>query len=225
MFRNPSFRRKWYNRRGGKTKNDWYSYFPFHHGISSSRQHQGDGRLCERILHLVLKDGYTSASPLLEDYHVRCSHFSLPKVEGEVADFELPEMVQATFYTMLLNKAVELGVVHGFMAKGLRSALVGLWWSSFEVRSPSNRSHVERLGWPAAPSGVVPHGILVSSLYKRSTEQAAEYIHDHFRWSLRDLSDPGPRPLPSDNLGLCPRFDLGVATRYLAIPTPQRWCR
>jgi len=38
-----------------------------------------------------------------------------------------------TFYAMLLNEAVKLGAVHGFKAEGLKSALVGLRWSSFEV--------------------------------------------------------------------------------------------
>ncbi|KAJ8423866.1 hypothetical protein Cgig2_033790 [Carnegiea gigantea] len=71
--------------------------------------------------------------PLPEDFHALCPHFSLPEAEGAAADFELPEMVQATFYAMLLNEAVELGVVHSFMAEGLKSALVGLRWSSFEV--------------------------------------------------------------------------------------------
>ncbi|KAJ8438014.1 hypothetical protein Cgig2_029995 [Carnegiea gigantea] len=47
-----------------------------------------------------------------------------------------------------------------------------------------------------------------------NTEQAAEYIHDHFRWALRDPSAPGPRPLLLNYHGLCPRFDLGVATQY-----------
>jgi len=47
-----------------------------------------------------------------------------------------------------------------------------------------------------------------------STEPTTEYVRDHFRWSLMDPSDPSPRPLSSDYLGLCPCFDLGVATKY-----------
>ncbi|KAJ8429213.1 hypothetical protein Cgig2_012341 [Carnegiea gigantea] len=47
-----------------------------------------------------------------------------------------------------------------------------------------------------------------------SIEQAAEYIRDHFRWSLRDPSAPGPRPLPLDYQGLCSRFELGEATPF-----------
>ncbi|KAJ8433057.1 hypothetical protein Cgig2_020624 [Carnegiea gigantea] len=71
----------------------------------------------------------TSAScppcPLPEDFHALCPRLSLPEAEGALADFELPEMVQVTFYAILLNKAVELGVVHSFIAEGLKSALVG----------------------------------------------------------------------------------------------------
>ncbi|KAJ8423821.1 hypothetical protein Cgig2_017384 [Carnegiea gigantea] len=60
--------------------------------------------------------------PLPEDYHILCPRFSLLEAEGAAADFELPEMVQAIFYAML-NEAVELGVLCGFMAEGLKSAL------------------------------------------------------------------------------------------------------
>ncbi|KAJ8437665.1 hypothetical protein Cgig2_028603 [Carnegiea gigantea] len=59
--------------------------------------------------------------PFPKDYHARCSCFSLPKAEGAKANFEFPEM----------NEAIELGVVRGFMAEGLKSSLVGLRWSSF----------------------------------------------------------------------------------------------
>ena len=71
--------------------------------------------------------------PLPKDFHTLCPHFSLPKAEGVTVEFELPEMVQTTFYAMLLNEAVKLGVMHDFMAEGLKSALVGLRWSSFKV--------------------------------------------------------------------------------------------
>ena len=71
--------------------------------------------------------------PLPEDFHALCPRFSLPEAEGTAADFELPEMVQAIFYAMLLNEAIELSVVRGFIVEGLKSALMGLRWSSFEV--------------------------------------------------------------------------------------------
>ncbi|KAJ8452005.1 LOW QUALITY PROTEIN: hypothetical protein Cgig2_016586 [Carnegiea gigantea] len=71
--------------------------------------------------------------PLLEDFHILCPRFLLSEAKGAVADFELPEIVQATFYAMLLNEAVELGVAHDFMAESMKSSLIGLRWSSFEV--------------------------------------------------------------------------------------------
>ncbi|KAJ8445629.1 hypothetical protein Cgig2_018570 [Carnegiea gigantea] len=176
--------------------------------------------------------------PLLEDFHALCPRFSLPEAEDAVADFELPEMVQATFFAMLSNMTVELGVVRGFMAEGLKSALVGLRWSSFEVwmscvnhelKEAQLRRHavtVEVRGpltvKKRALDQTAPRPLLVtrSSLSCRSyvasspAPQATKYVHDHFRWSLRDLTGPGPTLLPSDYHNLCPRFDLKVARRY-----------
>jgi len=71
--------------------------------------------------------------PLLEDFHALCPRFSLLEAKGTAVDFELPEMVQATFYAMLLNEAIELGVASGFMDESMKSAMVGLGWSNFKV--------------------------------------------------------------------------------------------
>jgi len=49
-----------------------------------------------------------------------------------VLDYELPEMVQTIFYAMLLNNAVEVGIVSGPMAIDPKLTLEGLRWSSFE---------------------------------------------------------------------------------------------
>jgi len=70
------------------------------------------------------------AHPFLEDYHVLCPCFLLPEAERVVAEFKLPKMVQVAFYSILLNEVVELGVVRGFMAEGLKSCLR---WSCFEA--------------------------------------------------------------------------------------------
>ncbi|KAJ8440417.1 hypothetical protein Cgig2_017650 [Carnegiea gigantea] len=48
------------------------------------------------------------------------------EAERAVLDFELPEVIQATFYAMLLNDAVELGIVSGFLAVDLKLTLEGL---------------------------------------------------------------------------------------------------
>ncbi|KAJ8442131.1 LOW QUALITY PROTEIN: hypothetical protein Cgig2_011321 [Carnegiea gigantea] len=152
--------------------------------------------------------------------------FSLPEAEGAATDFELPEMVQVTFYAMILDEAVELGVVCGFMAEGLKSALVGQRWSRFEAWMSCVDHELRKAQlWQRAVIAEVCgplNGQEESSgsngppppSSDKDTEQAAEYIRDHFRWSLRDRSALGLRPLPSDYHGLCPRFDLKVATQY-----------
>ena len=71
--------------------------------------------------------------PLPDDYQYLWPHFSLPEAERTVVDFELPEMVQVTFYTMLLNDAAELGIVSSFLASDLRLTLEGLKWTPFEA--------------------------------------------------------------------------------------------
>ncbi|KAJ8445656.1 hypothetical protein Cgig2_007132 [Carnegiea gigantea] len=66
-----------------------------------------------------------SLRPLPEGFHALCPRFSLFEAKGMATDFELPKIVQATFYAMLLNVTVELGVAHSFTAEGLKSTLVG----------------------------------------------------------------------------------------------------
>jgi len=44
----------------------------------------------------------------------------LPKAKGAAADFKLSEIVHATFYAMLLNEAVELGMPHDFTAESMK---------------------------------------------------------------------------------------------------------
>ncbi|KAJ8432368.1 hypothetical protein Cgig2_021902 [Carnegiea gigantea] len=57
--------------------------------------------------------------PLPEDFNVLCPCFSLAEAEAEAvaAELELPEIVQATFYAMLLNDKLELGAVHEYTAE------------------------------------------------------------------------------------------------------------
>ncbi|KAJ8423391.1 LOW QUALITY PROTEIN: hypothetical protein Cgig2_003776 [Carnegiea gigantea] len=70
--------------------------------------------------------------PLPEDYQDICPRFTSSDAEEEMRDFELPEMMQATFYAMLPNDAVEQGIVNRFMAVDLKVTLEGLRWTSFE---------------------------------------------------------------------------------------------
>ncbi|KAJ8450717.1 LOW QUALITY PROTEIN: hypothetical protein Cgig2_021189 [Carnegiea gigantea] len=69
--------------------------------------------------------------PLPGDFKVLCPHFSLAEAEAAVVESGLPEI--ATFYAMLLNDMLELGAVHEYTAKKMRSVLVDLGWSAFEA--------------------------------------------------------------------------------------------
>ncbi|KAJ8430929.1 hypothetical protein Cgig2_033557 [Carnegiea gigantea] len=71
--------------------------------------------------------------PLLDDYQDLCLRFTLSDAERAALDFELPKMVQVRFYAMLLNDAVELGIVSGFIAVDLKLTLEGMRWTSFEA--------------------------------------------------------------------------------------------
>ncbi|KAJ8420506.1 hypothetical protein Cgig2_015270 [Carnegiea gigantea] len=97
--------------------------FPYYYGVPSCPQHEGDGQLYEGVLHLALE----------EHFHAFCPCFLLSEAEGAAADFELPEIVQATFYAMLLNEAVELGVVYDFTVESMKPSLIGLRWLTFKV--------------------------------------------------------------------------------------------
>ncbi|KAJ8427204.1 LOW QUALITY PROTEIN: hypothetical protein Cgig2_004363 [Carnegiea gigantea] len=69
--------------------------------------------------------------PLPEDFNMLCPCFLLAEDEAAAAELELPEI--ATFYAMLLNEMLELGVVHEYTTERMKSLLVGLRWSTFEV--------------------------------------------------------------------------------------------
>ena len=67
------------------------------------------------------------------DFHMLCPRFSLSEAKSAVAEFGLPEIVQATFYAMLLNEAVELGATHEYTGDKMKSSLIGLRWSTLKV--------------------------------------------------------------------------------------------
>ncbi|KAJ8444374.1 hypothetical protein Cgig2_019932 [Carnegiea gigantea] len=123
MFRHPTFRKEWYNGRGKKTKNARYT---LSHFIMAFPPLYDTREIIDYVRESFIwhwRRATRPSRPLLEDYHVLCPRFSLPKAKRAATDFELPEMVHATFHAMLLNGAVELSVVHGFMAAGLKSSL------------------------------------------------------------------------------------------------------
>jgi len=66
-------------------------------------------------------------------------------------DFNIPEMVQATFYVTLLNDAEGLSLVSRDMAKGLKETLEGLRWTSFESWLDVNRCGLLQLRQQTPP--------------------------------------------------------------------------
>ncbi|KAJ8435161.1 hypothetical protein Cgig2_007782 [Carnegiea gigantea] len=69
---------------------------------------------------------------LLEDFQDLYPSFTLPDAEEAACDFNILEIVQATFYMMEVNDVVELSTVSKDVAGDLRSTLKGLQWTSFE---------------------------------------------------------------------------------------------
>ncbi|KAJ8434745.1 hypothetical protein Cgig2_001948 [Carnegiea gigantea] len=96
------------------------------HSIPPYLQYERYGQLREGNLHLALEERFAPAPPrpLPEDFHILYLCFSLAEAEGAAVEFELPEVVQAIFYAMLLNEAVELGVAHEYTAESMKSSLV-----------------------------------------------------------------------------------------------------
>jgi len=70
---------------------------------------------------------------LLEDYQDLCSDFVRREAEESACDFQIPKLIQAIFYAMVVNDALELGILTRNMAQVLKIALTDLYWYSFEM--------------------------------------------------------------------------------------------
>ncbi|KAJ8438074.1 LOW QUALITY PROTEIN: hypothetical protein Cgig2_025479 [Carnegiea gigantea] len=136
-------------------------------------------------------------------------------------DFELPEIVQATFYAMLLNDAVELGIVSGFMAIDLKATPEGFQSTSFESWLHVNRRGLlqAQLRQQTPPGGAqgplngreeIERKSNSGRKTKGERNPAAKYARENFLWSLRESSTLRPNLLPENHHGLCPDFDLLV---------------
>jgi len=69
---------------------------------------------------------------LQENYQDLYLTFTFSDAVEATHNFNMPKMIQATFYAMVVNNALELGVMSRDMAEALKSALEGLWWFLFE---------------------------------------------------------------------------------------------
>ncbi|KAJ8435297.1 hypothetical protein Cgig2_026389 [Carnegiea gigantea] len=89
---------------------------------------------------------------LPENYRDLCSDFILADVEEAAHDFHIPELVQALFYAMVVNEALQLGILIRSMVEDLKAAL-----QARDTWLQLNKSDIlitRKLG-PAAP-GVGP---------------------------------------------------------------------
>jgi len=48
--------------------------------------------------------------------------------EEATREFCIPEMIQGIFYAMVVNEALELGILSRALAEHLKLGLDGLWW-------------------------------------------------------------------------------------------------
>ncbi|KAJ8441400.1 hypothetical protein Cgig2_002359 [Carnegiea gigantea] len=141
---------------------------------------------------------------------------------GAARDFNLREMVQATFYAMLLNDAVGLGIASGFIAADLKVSFDGLQWTFIESWMHTNRHDLQKAQFhqrERESTKVIKEGQRRMSSFPTfmDTTQAAEYVRDNFCWSLRESSTFHSKLLPLNFHSLCPNFNLLVVIQF--VPT------
>ncbi|KAJ8434141.1 hypothetical protein Cgig2_000861 [Carnegiea gigantea] len=143
-----------------------------------------------------------------EDYRELYPSFTLPDEEEAAHDFNIREIVQATFYAMLLNDAVELGIVNRFMATDLKATLEGLRCGLLEAHFRQR----------------TPLGGLVGRKRKndsgrereREREDSSCFPTSSTPSRRRSMESSILRPslLPENHHSLSPNFDLLVTMRY-----------
>ncbi|KAJ8420701.1 hypothetical protein Cgig2_012719 [Carnegiea gigantea] len=87
-------------------------------------QHRAGGRVCKGKLPLVFEESSTLRPSLLpENYHDLCPNFNLLMAMRRAHNSRIPKMVQAIFYTMVLNDDAELGLSSRIAMDCMMSAL------------------------------------------------------------------------------------------------------
>ncbi|KAJ8421808.1 hypothetical protein Cgig2_016546 [Carnegiea gigantea] len=80
-----------------------------------------------------LRGAVSPPRPLLENYRDLCLDFIISDAEEAAHDFRIPKIVQAVFYAMVVNQALELGVLSRALAEDLKLALVRAFVPSLKV--------------------------------------------------------------------------------------------
>ncbi|KAJ8449158.1 hypothetical protein Cgig2_027160 [Carnegiea gigantea] len=105
------------------------SFLFLHHGFSPFRDIEEMASYVRETFRWHLRGALRPSQPLLKNYKDLCLRFTLSDTEEAVSDFNIPEMVQATFYAMVVNDALELDAMSRDMAspKGLQWLIFESW--------------------------------------------------------------------------------------------------
>jgi len=96
-----------------------------------------------------LRSAARPAQPPPEDHYDLCADFILANAQEATWDFCLPELVEATFYAVVVNDALELGMLSRGLAPIMKSVLTGLPWFIFEGWLQQNRDSILRACQPS----------------------------------------------------------------------------
>ncbi|KAJ8437497.1 hypothetical protein Cgig2_007474 [Carnegiea gigantea] len=83
-----------------------------------------------------------SPKPLSYDYEELCLNFDFVVAEEHAQIYELPILPQVVFLAMLLNDAVNLGVLSGRMIAVMESVLTELQWNGFQPWTGRNSGRI-----------------------------------------------------------------------------------
>ncbi|KAJ8431474.1 hypothetical protein Cgig2_032245 [Carnegiea gigantea] len=133
--------------------------FPSFHGTEEMANY------IREIFKWHLKGASRPPQSLLKNHRDLCPSFTLSDVEEATWDFDVSEMTQATFYAMVVNDAVELGVMSRDMASALKSALEGqtnmpCWGCNSEDKPIREWDLDRRAVKKRTQSRVTPHPLL-----------------------------------------------------------------
>jgi len=70
---------------------------------------------------------------LPENYHELCPYFDHAMSEEDARDFHILKIIWVVFHAMVVNEALELGVLSSDLAEHLKSCLEGLRWYMCEA--------------------------------------------------------------------------------------------
>ncbi|KAJ8442977.1 LOW QUALITY PROTEIN: hypothetical protein Cgig2_019550 [Carnegiea gigantea] len=151
-----------------------------------------------------------SPLPLANDFQALCPSFELVVAEKAAQYFQLPELPQVIFYTMLLSEAERLGVWQNgarvLEARFQEDAKQEEGSSNAERATSPSDNDKERKNELGSPPFVM------AFLPLHDTREMADFVRESFRWHWMTATRP-PRPLPDDYRDLCLRFMLSDVKR------------